>query len=185
MGRVRIIAGEFRGRRIDVPDGLAVRPTPDRVREALFSSLGHDLQGLKVLDAYAGSGALGLEAISRGATHATLIEDDPRALAALARNVAALAVDRRTRVVRGRVERVLPTLGADEGFDLVLADPPYDHGPAAAFLELVNSAGVLAGRARVVYQRDHRTPPVEGAVGAIRWVRTTRYGRTSLDYYVV
>ncbi|MDX1388993.1 MAG: RsmD family RNA methyltransferase, partial [Acidobacteriota bacterium] len=88
MGRIRIIAGELRGRRIEVPEGLGVRPTPDRVREALFSSLGPDLTALRVLDAYAGSGALGFEALSRGAAHVTMIESDPKTLTVLARNVA-------------------------------------------------------------------------------------------------
>ena len=185
MGRLRIIAGDLRGRRIDVPDDAPVRPTPDRVREALFSSLGHDLRGLTVLDAYAGSGALGFEAVSRGAGAVTLIEDDPRALAALARNAAALGVETRVRVMRGRVEKVLATLEPKRGFDLVLADPPYDRGPARAFLALVDGAGILAACARVVFQRDTRTPAVEVEVGAIRWVRTARYGRTCLDYYTV
>ena len=125
----RIIAGEARGRRLKVPPGDRVRPTTDRVRESLFAALGSliDLDGLVVLDAFAGSGALGLEALSRGAAHATFVERNPAAAAVVRANVAALDFGDRSRIVRADVLRWLGASG-EESFDLAFCDPPYDFG---------------------------------------------------------
>lgn len=122
---LRIIAGEARGRRLTTPEGMDVRPTTSRVREAVFNSLhslGH-LQGADVLDLYAGSGALGLEALSRGAASAAFVESASPALAALRANIDATGFDDRCRVVPGDVLEELPRLSDD--FDLALCDPPY------------------------------------------------------------
>jgi len=127
----RIIAGEARGRRLKVPRGDRVRPTTDRVRESMFGALGSlvDLAGAVVLDAFAGSGALGLEALSRGAAHATFVERHRATLAILRGNVAALDFADRCRIVSGDVLGWLGT--AEESFDVAFCDPPYDfpdHG---------------------------------------------------------
>jgi 16S rRNA (guanine966-N2)-methyltransferase len=117
---VRVVAGELRGRRLaSPPRGGAVRPTSDRVREALFSILG-DVSGTSVLDLYAGTGALAIEAISRGARRATLVDSDT---APAQRNVAALCLEERCRLVRADAERYLS--GERERFDLIFCDPPY------------------------------------------------------------
>ena len=120
----RIIAGEFRGRRLTVPSDERVRPTADRVREAWMSILGDRLLGARVLDLFAGSGALGLETLSRGAVHATFVELAAASLGAIRTNVAALGLDSRVTIHRGDamrfVERIEP--GA---FDIVVADPPF------------------------------------------------------------
>lgn len=126
---MRIVAGTLRGRRLSAPAGKGTRPTTDRVREAVFSALtslaGPRLGGGPVLDAFAGSGALGLEALSRGAVRATFVEADRKALAALAENIRSLAVEERCRVVRGDVF-VLAKRGVVGGpFALLLLDPPY------------------------------------------------------------
>ena len=123
----RIIAGEARGRRLKVPKGTHVRPTTDRVRESVFAALGSlvDLAGMTVLDAFAGSGALGLEALSRGAAHATFVERHRPTLAVLRANVASLGFDDRARVVGGDLLRWLATAGP-EPFDVAFCDPPYD-----------------------------------------------------------
>src|SRR3954452_8003358 len=119
---MRVIAGAFRGRTLQAPRGRRTRPTADRVREAVFSMLG-PVDGLRVLDLFAGSGALAIEALSRGAAEAILVERDPRALAAISRNVeatgAAAAVRRRDALAWLRAYREAP-------FDLVFVDPPYD-----------------------------------------------------------
>ena len=176
---MRIVAGAARGRRLVVPPGDAVRPTADRVREALFSSLGARVVGASVLDAFAGSGALGLEARSRGAAHVTLVEQDRRALDVLRRNVAAVALDG-VDVVAGDVGRLLRDRrlpGAP--FDLVLLDPPYAlaEEPLAALLgDLVES---LADHAEVVVERA-ATAPAPSWPPTLLPTDVRRYGSTRL-----
>jgi 16S rRNA (guanine966-N2)-methyltransferase len=125
---MRIVAGEFRGRRLAAVRGADVRPTSDRVREAVFSILG-DIHGLVVLDLFAGTGAMGLEALSRGAVDATFVEIDRQAHEVVQRNIdATVTNDRRTALIKGDAERVVRSLAlAGERFDLVFFDPPYDH----------------------------------------------------------
>ena len=126
---MRIIAGEFRGRTLCPPGDRRTRPTADRVREAWFSILGDRLSGATVVDLFAGSGALGLEALSRGASHVEFVEVGKSAVTALRANVAALDAEERVKVHRGDALRFVDRL--DEGsFDIAFADPPYgnDHG---------------------------------------------------------
>jgi 16S rRNA (guanine966-N2)-methyltransferase len=122
---VRIVAGAFRSRRLVAPRG-ATRPTSDRARESLFGALG-DVEGARCLDLFAGSGALALEALSRGAAAATLVEVDPAAVAAIRANVESLDVADRVRLVRRDARRVLRDEARDgQRYDLLLIDPPYD-----------------------------------------------------------
>jgi len=128
---MRVIAGEARGRRLSAPRGLATRPTLARVRESMFSRLSVrlDFAGLRVLDLFAGTGSLGIEALSRGAAHVTFVESARPALTALRRNLAALGFSERARVLKSEVLRGLETLSAQrQQFDLVLLDPPYRKG---------------------------------------------------------
>lgn len=156
----RIIGGVVGGRRIDTPHGRSTRPTSDRVREALFSRLDSRgaVRGAHVVDLYAGSGALGLEAASRGAASVLLVESDPRTAAVARRNAAALALP--GVVVRtGTVERVVS--GApDRLVDLVLADPPYDVGEPvlAEVLSRMVHGGWLAPGGVLVVERSARSP---------------------------
>jgi len=122
---VRVIAGSCRGRLLRAPAGQATRPTSDRVREAIFDVLGSlvDLEGMAVADLFAGSGAMGIEAISRGAGPTVFVEDAPAALRAIQGNLAALGIEEGARVVG---QDVLRFLGRPHGFDLALCDPPYD-----------------------------------------------------------
>ena len=141
----RIIAGEFGGRRLVTPD-RRVRPTADRVREAWMSILADRIPGARVLDLFAGSGALGLEAVSRGAASATLVELAPGSLEAIRRNVEALAVADRITVRRGDAMRLVSRLGPG-AFDIALADPPYSAPFAerlVAAFRAVPFAAVLA-----------------------------------------
>jgi 16S rRNA (guanine966-N2)-methyltransferase len=150
---LRVVAGELRGRRLRAPRGTRTRPTADRVREALFSMLG-DVSDARVLDLYAGSGALGIEALSRGAGSAVFVERDPRAAAVLEHNLGSLGLEQR--VVR---EDALRFLARGEGtFDLVFCDPPYDSasrlaGPLAERLPAITPGGAL-----IVTESDKRTP---------------------------
>lgn len=186
----RIVAGTLGGRRLATPAGSGTRPTSDRVREALFSrteSLLGGLDGVAVLDLYAGSGALGLEALSRGAASAVLVESDRRAAAVLRSNVAALGLDATARVVADRVERLLTRspVGAGAGpVGLVLADPPYDL-PADALREVLATGaqgGWLGADALLVVERPTRSswrfPTGVTPVGERRYGETTLwYGR--------
>lgn len=142
---MRIIAGEWRGRRLVAPDGIATRPTGDRVRETLFSMLTSRLgsfEELRVADLYAGSGALGLEALSRGAAFACFVEQDPRAIAAIRANVEAMGAAERSRVLARSSEN----LPAEQPFDLVFADPPYAPGSGSAALRhIVESRWAASG----------------------------------------
>ena len=151
---MRVIAGHLGGRRLTPPPGRGTRPTSDRVREALFSILG-PLGGALVLDLFAGSGALGIEALSRGARHATFVDRDARAVAAIGRNLAALELDSAT-VHRRDVLRFLSA--ATGPWDVVFLDPPYDD--ATRWGEPLSRAlsAVLSDDARIVTESDTRSP---------------------------
>ena len=164
---MRIVAGRHRGRRLLAPSGEIVRPTSDRVREALFNILSHGqlaaegipFAGAAVLDAFAGTGALGLEALSRGAAEATFIEQDPEALAALRQNIAALSEDAHSRIVPGDATR---PPRAPSAYALAFLDPPYRSDLAAAALTALGAAGWFTPNALVVVElaaREHLAPP--------------------------
>lgn len=172
---MRIIAGEWRGRLIEAPPGLATRPTGDRVRETLFSMLASRLgsfEELRVADLFAGSGALGLEALSRGAAHATFIDSDPAAAAAIKRNAERLGATDRIRLLGGSA-LALPRAGA---FDLVLADPPYGLGAGSAVVEAVAAAGWLApgGWMSVETSREDSVDPADFTIEAARDIGRAR-----------
>jgi 16S rRNA (guanine966-N2)-methyltransferase len=183
VGLIRIIAGEFRGRRIKVLDASAVRPTADRVREALFNILGDRVPGAKVLDAYSGSGALGFEALSRGAGEAVFVESDREALAALAENAATLGISSLCTIIPAEFSSFLAGAAPDEPFDLVLADPPYAAGEAERFLPIVSAPQWLGRDGLIVVERDRKDPAVEVAGHGVVLARTARYGSTCLDLY--
>lgn len=128
----RIISGELRGRHLRAPRGRGTRPTASRIREAWFSALGESVDGACILDLFAGSGALGLEALSRGAAHAHFVESNPRAAAAIRENIRRLGVaDRATLVVRDVFAFIGKAGDRPERFDVALADPPYASDAAA------------------------------------------------------
>ena len=154
---MRIVAGRYGGRRLVAPSGMATRPTSDRVREALFSVLGSSVQGARVLDLFAGSGALGLEALSRGAATAVFVDRSARAIAAIAANLEALGVDAHVHRMEARAA-LRTALARREAYDLVFLDPPYRHA-AGLGRELSEAlAPVLAPAARVVTESDRRDP---------------------------
>ena len=176
----RIIAGELGGRRIAVPP-RGTRPTTDRVREALFSRLDHDdaLRDARVLDAFAGSGALGLEALSRGAAHATFVESAAPAARVLQANARDLGVGERARVVKERALAYLTR--ATETWDVALLDPPYDiaRDDLAQVLEAL--APLLAPHATVVLEWSSRAGDAPWPAG-IEAVRDKDYGETRLHW---
>ena len=150
---MRVVAGEFKGRTLRAPRGPATRPTGDKVREALFSMLG-DVSGARVLDLFAGSGALGIEALSRGAASAVFVDQDARAADAIRRNLESVGAE-------GDVRRqsALRFLTAEAGtFDLVLVDPPYDSASRLAGALGERLPAVLAENATIVTESDKRNP---------------------------
>lgn len=183
----RIVAGTAGGRRLHTPPGVGTRPTSDRVREALFSRLEHlgVIEDAAVLDLYAGSGALGLEAASRGAARVVLVDASRRVASVAERNARELGLRGSVRVLGDRVERVLlggtDPAGAGGRFDLVLLDPPYDLSEQvlADVLQLLVTHRWLAQAALVVVERSTRSPePVWP--GGLRALHPRRYGETTL-----
>ncbi|NYT93895.1 16S rRNA (guanine(966)-N(2))-methyltransferase RsmD [Salinispora sp. H7-4] len=181
----RIVAGALGGRRIATPPGAGTRPTSDRVREALFSAVAAavDLEGARFADLYAGSGAVGLEALSRGAAHVLLVESNPRAARTIRENMAALRAGPAARLVTGKVATVLAA-GPDGGpYDVIFADPPYpvSDEEVSAMLAALAGNGWLAPEALVVVERSSRSGPV-GWVPGVTGERSRRYGETILWY---
>ena len=174
----RVIAGTARGRRLQVPSGTTTRPTADRAREGLYSSLLSllDLEGARVLDLYAGSGALGLEALSRGAGSATLVEDDAAAVAVLRANAAGLGFTS-AYVVAQPVERFL-AVDPEPRYDLALLDPPYDVDLGPVLAQLLPW---LSEQAVVVAERRTRRSTFAWPEGYER-VRERPYGEATLWY---
>jgi 16S rRNA (guanine(966)-N(2))-methyltransferase RsmD len=180
---MRIIAGELKGKRLVVPRGLGTRPTADQVRIALMDTLMPYLPGARFLDLFAGAGGVGLEALSRGASRAVLVERDAAAVAALRRNVVTLDVEAGTRVLRTDVDRALDRLAADgERFELVFLDPPYDGDLVKSTLERLAAGAVTTPRALVIAQHFTKQPP-PGAVGVLAAFRTRRFGETTLTFF--
>lgn len=184
---MRIIAGSMRGRPLVAPKGTATRPTTDRVRESLFSalqSLSGSFAGLHVLDAFAGSGALGLEALSRGASSVTFVEKAPAAIDALARNIGSLGVSQQCRLVRRDIF-ALAEKGVFGGpFSLILLDAPYTLDPAriAGLLDSLVATGKVAPGA--VCSWEHATDTEPQWPEGFKAVRTKRYGATQLELAV-
>ena len=185
---MRIIAGLARGRRLISPGGrgAAIRPTADRAREALFSILGPEtLAGAAVLDLFAGTGALGLEAISRGARRAVFVDLAPPALGIIQQNIAICGFSSQTLVVRHDLLKALAWGGrrpADEGFELIFLDPPYRQGWAERLLSGLQAQGLLAPGGTVVFE-DHGAERLPEAVGRLRLFDRRRYGDTGFWFY--
>lgn len=177
---LRIIAGTAAGRPLLTPRGLKVRPTAERVRSALFSIVGGAVQGARVLDLYAGTGALGLEALSRGALLADFVESSPRLCSLIRANIVSLGFQGRARVVCRRVERALALL---EGpYHLALADPPYEAWPLEGLLQRLGEAPLLAPGALLVLEHSARHRPGERYGDLALW-QCRRYGDTCLSFY--
>jgi 16S rRNA (guanine966-N2)-methyltransferase len=172
---MRIIAGEFRSRKLQSVPGLAVRPTPDRLRESLFSILTPRVQGCVFADAYAGSGAVGLEALSRGARQVLLIERDRRALEVIAANVEGLQVADRVKVLRGGASFLL----ASHEADIVFLDPPYEqvHEYHDSLLSVAKTSCQLA-----IAQHPSKLS-LEASYGTLVRGRVVRQGDNSLSFF--
>jgi 16S rRNA (guanine966-N2)-methyltransferase len=184
MGHMtRIIAGVAGGRRLAVPPGRGTRPTSDRAREGIFLTLDslYGLRDARVLDLYAGSGAIGLEALSRGAAEAVLVESDPKAVRTIKANVAARGLEG-AQVVADKVERLLGK-PPEAPFEIVFADPPYavPDDEVQTVLALLRDNGWLAGEALVAFERESRGKSLMWPEGYVE-ERVRRYGEASVWY---
>ncbi len=181
---MRIIAGEFKGRRLASVKG-AIRPTSDKVREAVFSILGCAVLEARVLDLFAGTGALSLEALSRGAAYAVLVEEQGVALAVLQKNIETLGLKDRVRVLPLPVAAALKKL-TPQGmqFSLIFLDPPYGRGLALKTLAALQETALLDPQARIVAEHSHREALPE-EVGRLRLSLNRRYGDTQVSFYEI
>jgi 16S rRNA (guanine(966)-N(2))-methyltransferase RsmD len=176
---MRIIAGSCRGRRLEAPHWEGLRPTSDKLRETLFNILAARVPDARVLDVCAGTGALGLEALSRGARQAVFVERDGRAVALIATNAERCGVRDRCVIIRGTAEQVLQHEIAGEPFDLIMLDPPYAFAPLA---DVVSAAGAhLAPGGLVILEHAarHTLPAITG----LQSVRTVRSGDSALTLF--
>ena len=181
---MRVIAGALKGRRLKPPTWEGLRPTSDKLRETLFNILAPRIAGARFLDGYAGTGAVGIEALSRGALSVTFVESDRRAEALIGENLAHCGVENGYAIIRDTVARAIDQLdaaafGPYELFDIVWLDPPYDERPDA----VLAAAGVLmAPDGLLVLEHARRVPPPETAGGLVR-VRQVASGDSTLSFY--
>jgi 16S rRNA (guanine966-N2)-methyltransferase len=184
---MRIIAGEYRSRTLQAPPGFATRPTSDRLRETLFNVLAPCIEGALFLDLYAGSGAVGIEALSRGAARVVFAEQAPPALAALRANLTRLGIRDGVRIQSGSVSAFLRRvrLAAPQVFDLIFLDPPWDAAEEyAATLGLLGgtSSGLLAPEAQVIAEH-RRKQPLGDSYGSLHRTRLLEQGDAALSFY--
>jgi len=177
---MRIITGRFKGRRLAAPSGSAVRPTSDGLRETLFNVLGDRVSGARVLDAYAGTGAIGLEALSRGASQATFVERDRRVISVLQANITTCGASEACAIIRDDFLVFAGRVTGRDHFDLVLLDPPYEatdlHAVLAAAAPLVAPAGQL-----VIEHSRRRVVPE--SIDALARTRLLVAGDSALAWY--
>ena len=179
---MRVIAGVFKGRRLKSPSWDGLRPTSDKLRETLFNVIGQRVVGARVLDGYAGTGAVGIEALSRGAAHVTFVESDRRAQMLIGENLSACGIESGYTMVRSTATRAWSTLVVDPAFapfDLILLDPPYDHSAGET---LAGVDRLLAPVGWVVLEHARRTMPPDH-VGRLERARDLRSGDSALAIY--
>jgi 16S rRNA (guanine966-N2)-methyltransferase len=180
---MRVVAGELRGRRLSAAPGRETRPTSERARAGLFDWLGPRVVGARVLDLFAGTGALGIEALSRGATDAIFVERSRGALRALRKNLEDLGLVARARVVERDLTRGLGAVAAQSaGVDLVFADPPYEGEWQARLLGCEALLDLLGAESVVIVERSARSP-VEPGTARLHLRGSKRYGETAFDWY--
>lgn len=180
---MRVIGGKAKGRRLKVPKGRALRPTAARVKEALFNILPHDLSGFKVLDLFAGTGNLSVEALSRGATEAILVDVSRESGKASRANLQALGLSHRSKVWGAPVLRSIRLLSRrGEKFDLILLDPPYEKNWVGQILRAIAQEGLLREAGVLVAEHSVREG-VEESYGPLGLQDQRRYGSTLLSFF--
>lgn len=180
---MRIVAGTFKGRPLQAVPGKGTRPTTDKVKESMFSMIGPYFDGGWALDLYAGTGGLGLEAISRGMDKAVFVDMDPKAIAVIKQNIAKVGVESQTEVYRNDANRALKALGKREiQFDLVFLDPPYAQQAISDQIQLMQECNLLSKDCWVVTEHDAQVVLPQN-IGLLERVRTAVYGDTSVTIF--
>jgi 16S rRNA (guanine(966)-N(2))-methyltransferase RsmD len=182
---MRVIAGALKGRQLKAPTWDGLRPTSDKLRETLFNVIAARVTGARVLDGYAGTGAVGIEAISRGAAHVTFVEHDRRALALIAENLSRCGVVTGYAIIRAPVPRGLQTLRADPAFvpfDIMLLDPPYEAPPDGVLADIGNGDRLLAPGGLLILEHARRQSSPAAAGGLAR-TRLLTSGDSALSFY--
>jgi len=177
---MRVVAGLAKGRKLIVPPGQSVRPSSDRLKEALFSSLGSDVQGAQVLDLYAGTGALGIESLSRGAAWATFVDQDPRAVSTIRTNLSTTGLDENADIVPASAAQFVAR-SAETLFKIVLIDPPYEMGIPSTVLESLVEGGFVDSNSRIVVEVSKRLGDFS-LPGSVELESQRRYGDSLLLY---
>ena len=185
---MRVIAGKYKGRKLNTPVGYDIRPTADKVKEALFSILSNDIYGSRVLDLFAGTGGLGIEALSRGASYCAFCDSSRMSLNLVKENIAHCQIEEEVKVVPGDYRKVLEGMaakiadGLEEAFDIIILDPPYDQELYDDAFRLISEGGVLAEDGIIVAEhRKEKTLP-ENFSGFVKQ-KERRYGSISLSIY--
>ncbi|MCP1305941.1 16S rRNA (guanine(966)-N(2))-methyltransferase RsmD [Paenibacillus tyrfis] len=180
---MRVISGSAKGRPLKAVPGMGTRPTTDKVKEAVFSMIGPYFDGGQVLDLFAGTGGLSIEALSRGMDHAVLTDVDKKAIDTIRHNLQATGMTERAEVYRNDAMRALKALSKREArFDLVFLDPPYKLKVIGELLEELQQGGLLADGARIVVEHDAEDRH-EGDFGKLEWLRRAEYGDTAITIY--
>ena len=177
---MRIITGKYKGRKLYTPKDRHVRPTSDRVKEAIFSMLGEAIMDNRVLDLFAGTGSLGLESLSRGASHCVFVDNNRESIQLIKDNIAHLGAARESTVISGDYRIALNQM--KDPFDLIFMDPPYHVEEIEDILLTIDKKGLLKEKGAIVVERDHRhTLPEE--IGSYRTVKSKKYGMTRITFY--
>jgi 16S rRNA (guanine966-N2)-methyltransferase len=180
---MRVLAGALKGRRLTTPRGRTTRPTTDQVRIALMDTLMPRLPGARLLDLFAGAGGVGLEALSRGAAHATFVERDTHAVAALRANIDTLGVAAQARVERADVRTALERFAREHAsFDIAFLDPPYEEDAVTPALERLGALALVVEDGVVIAQHLTKRPPLSEN-GRLTAFRTRRFGETTLTFF--
>lgn len=183
---LRIVAGEYRNRKIKVPEGLDVRPTTNQMREAVFNICQHSIEGARFLDIFAGSGAMGFEALSRGAAHATFIDSGKSSIRCITDNVKALSLEANCSILSGDAVKILQQLERrGEGYSLIYIDPPYESDLYLKLLTLLDEGSLVSPGGRVFIESAFKSKinlPQEG-LKSLTFCEKRRYGIAELFEY--
>ena len=176
---MRVIAGTLKGRRLEAPAWDGLRPTSDKLRETLFNLLAPRIGGARVFDGFAGTGAVGIEALSRGARHVTFVEHDPRARALIAKNVAHCGIADGYAIIGTPVLQAIETLRGNNVFDIIFLDPPY----ASNIHELLPTVGAIVEKGGIVILEHARRAPAPAVAGSLARTRDVTSGDSALALY--
>lgn len=181
---MRVITGSAKGRKLKAPKGMTTRPTTDRVKEALFSVLASKVEDARMLDLFAGSGGIGIEALSRGAQSVVFIEENPKVIAIINDNLLMTGLMSGAKVYRNDVYRGLEKLRDQPKFDIIFMDPPYEQGHEVACIKLIQAYNLLLEDGLVVVESSKRDELPE-QIGDLSMIRSQHYGDTKLTYYSI